>query len=61
MTNEKQKKKPGRPKKNRKKEPYTIIMDPELHDFLQQLAEEKQLSLSSFLISIVLDSITPKI
>jgi predicted HicB family RNase H-like nuclease len=61
MTNEKQKKKPGRPRKKSKKESYTIIMDPDLHEFLKNRADEKQLSLSSFLTSIVLDFIDSKI
>lgn len=50
-------KKPGRPKKQHKKEQYSISMYPELYTFLKSMAEKKQTSFSQLVTSIVLDAI----
>lgn len=50
-------KKPGRPAKQRKKQQFSITMDPELYTSLQKIAEEKQTSFSQLVTNIILESI----
>ena len=55
LNQEKPKSKGGRPKKDKKKQQYTLTMDPELYHKLRKKAEEKNTSFSQLVTDAMID------